>query len=317
MKKSFIFFPIAIAILILAVFLVNKKGEELSQPVNFIEATQPVVMDNPELNESPKKTATITDQALGDEAPPPKHTNVVPFTSQAPYAKWDRLHDEACEEASIIMAHYYLTNQTELGMKEAEAEIQKMVTFQKSYFGSHKNLTAKEMIELTKEFYQEEYYLVQLIEPKPEILVETKIGKEATPNPELTKESFENIKNSDEKEKNPAEKMDLIFQEKIKYMVKQLSEGSIFIIPAAGQVLENPYFRNDGPLYHALVVVGYDNKKEEFIVNDPGTRRGEGFRYSYENLWESIRDFTGRKADILEGEKNVILVKKNSDQNQN
>jgi hypothetical protein len=27
----------------------------------------------------------------------------VPFVSQAPFANWDQLHDEACEEASVII----------------------------------------------------------------------------------------------------------------------------------------------------------------------------------------------------------------------
>ena len=32
----------------------------------------------------------------------------VPFTSQAPYAIWDELHNEACEEAALITVNHYL-----------------------------------------------------------------------------------------------------------------------------------------------------------------------------------------------------------------
>ena len=89
---------------------------------------------------------------------------------------------------------------------------------------------------------------------------------------------------------------------------KYLAEGAVIIVPAAGRVLENPNFKQPGPLYHALVIIGYDEKKQQFITSDPGTRKGEEFRYSYSNLMESIHDFPGQKDQILTGEKRVILV---------
>ena len=76
--------------------------------------------------------------------------------------------------------------------------------------------------------------------------------------------------------------------------------------------MENPYFRVPGPLYHALVIVGYDDAKKEFITHDPGTRRGENYHYSQEIIWNAAHDFPGKKSDILEGAKNIILVKKES-----
>lgn len=76
----------------------------------------------------------------------------VPFTSQAPDANWDKLHDEACEEASLIIAKYYLENKT-LTKDLAEQEIQAQVAWEINYFGSHKNLTAAETVTLAQKFY--------------------------------------------------------------------------------------------------------------------------------------------------------------------
>lgn len=75
--------------------------------------------------------------------------------------------------------------------------------------------------------------------------------------------------------------------EKIK---KELSQGNPVIVPAAGQLLGNPYFRQPGPVYHMLVIKGYLNN--DFITNDPGTKHGESFLYNQEKLMSAIADWT-------------------------
>jgi hypothetical protein len=49
-----------------------------------------------------------------------------------------------------------------------------------------------------------------------------------------------------------------------------------------------------------MVIIGYDDEKKEFIVNDPGDRvAGPGHRYSYDILINSLHDFifADKKAD--------------------
>ena len=52
----------------------------------------------------------------------------VPFTPQAPTANWDTLHNEACEEASAIMAWRYFEGdgRTRIPADEVEAQITKL-----------------------------------------------------------------------------------------------------------------------------------------------------------------------------------------------
>lgn len=87
---------------------------------------------------------------------------------------------------------------------------------------------------------------------------------------------------------------------------KELAKGSPVIVPAAGQELGNPYYTQPGPLYHNLVLIGYS--EDRVITNDPGTRKGEGYRYSLDVLYNAIHDFPGDKEKIKEGRKAMIVL---------
>ncbi len=95
---------------------------------------------------------------------------------------------------------------------------------------------------------------------------------------------------------------------------RYLSQGHILIVPANGKTLyqENKYFKNGGPLYHNIVILGYDHTKQKFIVHDVGTQFGAYFKYSYNLLMKSIHDFptSGIKADIDQGPKRILVLLK-------
>lgn len=87
-----------------------------------------------------------------------------------------------------------------------------------------------------------------------------------------------------------------------------LAEGRAIAAPMAGRLLGNPNFTPPGPLYHMLVLRGYDDATQEFITNDPGTRHGELYRYSYDTLMHALHDFPGSKETIEQGGKNIIMI---------
>lgn len=180
----------------------------------------------------------------------------VPFVSQAPLFNWDTLHDEACEEASLIIVKYYLS-QKELTSEIAETEIQKMVSWEISYFGSHKDLTVKETVDLAKNFYH---------------LDNLSIKKNT---------SVDDIKT-------------------------EISQNHLVIVPTAGRLLGNPNFRSPGPVYHMLVISGYDTKG--FITQDVGTKNGRNYYYNQDILFNAIHDWNGVPDNINSGEKNIIVV---------
>jgi hypothetical protein len=90
-----------------------------------------------------------------------------------------------------------------------------------------------------------------------------------------------------------------------------LNDNKLVIVPANGQKLGNPNFTQPGPEHHMLVVIGYDPETEEFITNDPGTRRGASYRYPRETLFAAIRDYpTGHHESSSEETKTLLIVSK-------
>jgi len=80
----------------------------------------------------------------------------------------------------------------------------------------------------------------------------------------------------------------------IEMIKEEIDGGHPVIIPAYGRALKNPRFKQGGPDYHMFVVSGYDDKKKEFIVQEPGTRYGLDFRYKYDTVMNAMHDFHGR-----------------------
>jgi hypothetical protein len=94
-------------------------------------------------------------------------------------------------------------------------------------------------------------------------------------------------------------------------IIGELMKGNLVLAPSQGQRLGNPNFTDPGPERHMLVVRGYDPATDEFIVNDPGTRLGQGYRYKSSILMYAILDYpTGDHEPIVKESKNVIVVGK-------
>ncbi|QQG52763.1 MAG: C39 family peptidase [Candidatus Falkowbacteria bacterium] len=84
------------------------------------------------------------------------------------------------------------------------------------------------------------------------------------------------------------------------------------IIPASGQMLGNPNFKQPGPIYHMLVIKGL-TENGDFITNDNGTRKGHNYVYKAEVLYKAIHDapqggHTINRADLDTNRKAMIIV---------
>jgi hypothetical protein len=264
MKKAIlIIFSALFFLLVSLLFFKDTPENEKVSGIPDLKKENIVPQEDFEEEKEEKRQENKEKENKDNQQPLPEYRiNEVPFFPQSPFAKWDPLHEEACEEAAIIMAHLYLSGKTNISPEEADKEIYEIINYEEEKLGFGEDINAKQIIDLTENFY----------------------GHKLTAIKNYTTETIKN----------------------------QLAQGNIFIAPAAGRLLENPYFQSSGPLYHALVIIGYDEKKKQFITNDPGTKRGKNFKYSYQNLMESIRDFpeSGKKEDILQGEKILILVEK-------
>lgn len=211
-----------------------------------------------ETAEPSKPSPTV---ATSDSLAPPKTFLIaeVPFTSQAPHANWDTVHKETCEEASSLMAARYAKGERSglINPDDAEAELQRIIAWERETFGYFEDTNAEETARILKEFYN-----------LPKVSVRHGI-------------TLEDIK-------------------------KEVGQGKLVIVPAAGRQLGNPFFTAPGPLYHMPLVVGYT--RDQIITNDPGTKRGLGFRYDNEVFFKAIHDWTGNKDTIETGAKAMIIV---------
>lgn len=205
---------------------------------------------------SPKASATAKPTA----ANPDSLSLKVPFTPQAPTGNWDQLHNEACEEASAIMAAAYLSGDTRarIPASEVEQQIVNLTKWQQNNFGYYLDTTAAETAQMIRSVYG----------------LRAEVVKDYT-------------------------------EENIKQAVR---DNKIAIVVASGRKLGNPYYRQPGPLYHMLVVRGYDGSK--IITNDPGTKNGESYSYSFNTLKNAPADWDHSTQTIDESKSVMIVVSK-------
>lgn len=265
MIKTLKFLTIVITLFFIAgFFILSKKsaeapaGEKMEVPRDLLSNNNTEETDSTSSpQEAPAAENISPEKNIVDEKNiPDKILIPTPFTSQAPFAKWDELHEEACEEASLIMLKYYLDKKP-LTPEIAEDEIQKMVKFEIKNYGDYKDSNAGEIVELAEDFYK--------------------------------------IKN-----------LKVVYDFQKGDLKKYLARGEPIIVPAAGRLLGNPNFTAPGPLYHNLVLVGYGGNT--IITNDPGTRKGLGYAYNIDILYNAIHDFPGKPENITQGRKAMIVL---------
>lgn len=228
---------------------------KIEQGTNNIQ--NPIVNNNSSVSESRDGLKSVsTAEANTTPTIPRTFSIAVPFTSQAPLGIWDAVHEDTCEEASVLMLEYYVAKKT-LTLQLAEKELQRMVAFENKNYGGYKDTTAAETAKLAADFY-----------------------------------GLKNLK--------------VVYDFKKDDLKKYLSLGKPIIVPAAGRDLKNPHYTPPGPLYHNLVLTGYNGDK--IITNDPGTKHGENYDYDIDTLYNAIHDFPGDAKDIEQGRKAMIVL---------
>ncbi|TAL50267.1 hypothetical protein EPN81_03190 [Patescibacteria group bacterium] len=99
---------------------------------------------------------------------------------------------------------------------------------------------------------------------------------------------------------------ELLHDPTVEEIQRKLVQGHPIVVPAAGRLLGNPYFTAPGPLYHMLVIRGY-TEDGQFIVNDPGTYRGEAYLYDFDTIMNAMHDWNDGE-EITEGKKVVLVL---------
>lgn len=186
----------------------------------------------------------------------------VPFTVQAPLAQWnDPIFQDACEEASIIMAEAWVNGEMLTG-EGVTNEVKKLVKFEKEQFGQAVDTSITDTAWMLDQYYG------------------------------VTGEVHTDISITD--------------------IQQALVQHRIVIVPTDGRKLKNPNFKQPGPTRHMVVIIGYNQQTKELITNDPGTRKGEGYRYPEMVLYDAILDYaTGDHIPVTSTAKVMLTVGKN------
>ncbi|MFA5827997.1 MAG: C39 family peptidase [Candidatus Shapirobacteria bacterium] len=107
---------------------------------------------------------------------------------------------------------------------------------------------------------------------------------------------------------------EILINPSVEEIKKYISKNIPIVVPANGKTLyrENKHFKNGGPEYHVVVILGYNDDKSQFTVHDVGTQFGKYFRYSYNLLLEANHNLpeSGNKKEIDSGSKEMLILLK-------
>jgi len=126
---------------------------KLKKSIHQAEKNSPSVSKQ----ETPKgngegEISVVEEQKRAQEEPAPKQPSQdipekylleMPFYSQAPFSNWDKVHEEMCEEASLLNAGMYLLGK-KLSKEETERELMKMKKIEENLFNDYKSTTVSE-----------------------------------------------------------------------------------------------------------------------------------------------------------------------------
>jgi len=107
--------------------------------------------------------------------------------------------------------------------------------------------------------------------------------------------------------KVPSSSIEILYNQKNMEVIRAaVMDGKVVLFPARGRELKNPYFKPPGPLYHHVLIWGYDEKNRMYVVHDPGTRRGAGIKYKEEVLFHAWGDWDHETKTPLK--RNALIV---------
>lgn len=164
MKKSLII----AAILVIGIAWYTRQNSDLPEPVAYsdvIASEAPAERSNlnsaldaapaVSVNERDDRIAASLPEAAprNDSASVPSSYNLaVPFQPQAPHADWSLPYQEACEEASLIMADRFFSGES-LSLEQMDEEIKKLVAWEQDVFGYYEDTTAGEVARIASDYF--------------------------------------------------------------------------------------------------------------------------------------------------------------------
>jgi len=213
-------------------------------------ADQNAANDAPDINSTDSQNNNQS-----DNSPPAKYLLAMPFYSQAPNGNWDAVHEEMCEEASLLNAGLFLQNK-KLNVDDYDKELLKLKDLGERLVGTWVSTSISDTRKIS------DTYFGRAIQSK------------------------------------------IIDNPSVSDIEREVAAGRPVIVPLAGRDIGNPNYTPPGPIYHMLVVKGYD--ENFFITNDVGTRKGNSYVYKKNVIMDNMHDWNAE--DIHKGAKRVLVL---------
>jgi hypothetical protein len=124
---------------------------ESSPAQQLLMEEEPFVADPPPEPAEPAPAAAEPPPLAVDNGIPEALNLAVPMVYQAPFGVWDALHDDACEEAAILMIQGYLHGRT-FTRQEMEDALIAMVDWEMDTFGFFKDTDAALTVRIMQEY---------------------------------------------------------------------------------------------------------------------------------------------------------------------
>ncbi len=160
-KKILIALLITIPIIVIFVYAFKnineeqKAGEEIEKAENILDN------DNYQQNIIGQNELNIPEEE-GDIVVPQTKTLEAVFVPQAPFKDWNEPWQNACEEAAILNAYYYLENIKTIAPERVRDDLQQMIDWELKYFGSHKDLQIAEVATVIEKYLGYEYKIIKI-----------------------------------------------------------------------------------------------------------------------------------------------------------
>jgi hypothetical protein len=171
-KTIYLFILFAVAITAIALFFIDRKYKVVV--INTPRLNSKSSIKTPNTIPLPHPVTNTPQPEINPSAGELKSSILLaaPFTPQAPTANWDKLHNEACEEAVSIMANAYFSSSTETTLKPkyVEQEIAKLTKWQQENFGYNLDTNLSETALMLKSVYK---IKTQIIENFTELDIKT------------------------------------------------------------------------------------------------------------------------------------------------
>jgi len=73
------------------------------------------------------------------------------FVPQAPFKNWDALHEDACEEASMVMMQAYAEDISKMSLEEMDRRLKELVAYQTETYGEVPSISAARAAEVMRD----------------------------------------------------------------------------------------------------------------------------------------------------------------------